>query len=166
MVLQCTIQTYHLKIKLQHRIAFLVGIPKHSIYQHLFHKMRLLLPQFKKLNQDSNGPTNGKRNLPLLKHNGASWELIFQNNTREVFSLTHSRTTQIPEPCLESIQIQSNTSTIKLSTIKRWKEDTSVSLNISTTLTFSSNNSIPITSCWTFFQWKFISLELMTINSI
>lgn len=152
MVSQCTKLTNktrkaHSKVLFKIRSAVSFIIKKHSIYLNRFHKMPQLLPQFKKLNRDTNGQSNGKWNLPLHKELGASSELIFQKITREVFSLTVTKTTQIPEPWLKSNQIQSNTSIIKLLRINRWKEDTSVSLYISIILMFSSNRLIITISC-------------------
>lgn len=129
------------------------------------HKMPLLLPQFKKLIRDSNGHTIGKSNLNLLKELGVSWELIFQNISREVFSLTVP-TTEMSEPWSESIQIQSNTSIIKLSRLWLWKEDTSVSQHISTISIFSWNKSMSTISWETFLHRKFGLLEPITTKSI
>jgi len=141
MVSLCTIVMFKSKIKLYQdwRCVLQIGIPMISMQEN--HEMPLLLPQFKKLKRDSNGHMNGQRCLNLLKQIGVSWELIFQNNTVEVFSLIVLKT-EIPEPWLESVQIQSNTSIIKLSKLWLQIQDTSASLNMSNISIFSWNNSM------------------------
>jgi len=158
MVSLCTIVMFKSKIKLYQdwRCVLQIGIPMISMQEN--HEMPLLLPQFKKLKRDSNGHMNGQRCLNLLKQIGVSWELIFQNNTVEVFSLIVLKT-EIPEPWLESVQIQSNTSIIKHFRLWLQIQDTSASLNMSNISIFSWNNSMITISWETFFQWKFSLLE-------